>query len=408
MNDDNPSDQTSEYEVDFRKWAREQARLLREGRLDAIDAASIASELEDLTGNEEAAVRSSLGALMHGLLTWQFRPGMASPALRDKIETSRQTLLEHMESPSLREVAADHLENTFGGTMSVVLGDEGRPFVDAPYSCPYMLDQMIEPGFLPRPAPSPLIRFAERETVFAGRDALAHHIHRWQLATLDPGPMRARPGDRVFIRTTDDRPTLLDENTAAAFNAQTTADLDALRDRFDRPPPRLDFAGTIIASINTTDMPAFANVVGERFCALCRAMDWREIAVLPAVRRPILSEFTRKGYGDRRLREAGLDDEFTDAIVGPPDGFLRILGALFWIVRLKISAPQIVFSAAGSSVVGTLCQYANIHFECYDARERERLAAALPGSGFTIAEGGVCEAPFSKTGEIPGRYLDVR
>ena len=65
------------YETDLHAWAMEQAALLRAGRLDAVDAANVAEELED--GVHGALVPpddpAALAAAMERLLT---EPGFAA------------------------------------------------------------------------------------------------------------------------------------------------------------------------------------------------------------------------------------------------------------------------------------------------------------------------------------------
>jgi hypothetical protein len=50
--------ETSLYERDFCLWVEEQARLLKEGRLDQLDLANLVEEIEDLGIGEKKATSS--------------------------------------------------------------------------------------------------------------------------------------------------------------------------------------------------------------------------------------------------------------------------------------------------------------------------------------------------------------
>lgn len=59
---------------DLHGWAFEQARLLREGRFDLIDAANIAEEIEDVGKSEYRELESAFRVLVHHLLKWDYQP----------------------------------------------------------------------------------------------------------------------------------------------------------------------------------------------------------------------------------------------------------------------------------------------------------------------------------------------
>lgn len=63
-----PTAETTLYERDYYSWAREQARLLRERRLDQIDWENLAEEVEDLAGRHADALESHCETLIEHLL----------------------------------------------------------------------------------------------------------------------------------------------------------------------------------------------------------------------------------------------------------------------------------------------------------------------------------------------------
>jgi hypothetical protein len=66
---------TARYEDDGVAWSTEQARLLREGRLDLLDIAHLATEIEDVGQSEQRELANPMAVLLAHLLKWQMQPG---------------------------------------------------------------------------------------------------------------------------------------------------------------------------------------------------------------------------------------------------------------------------------------------------------------------------------------------
>ena len=59
-----PSVDATLYEADIVAWANEQARLLRAGRLDQLDVAHIAEEIEDVGKSEQRELANRIAVLL--------------------------------------------------------------------------------------------------------------------------------------------------------------------------------------------------------------------------------------------------------------------------------------------------------------------------------------------------------
>lgn len=64
------SDRTDGYKRDVYSWARAQARLIREGRFEEVDAANVAEEIESVGRSERSSLRSYLARVLQHLLKW--------------------------------------------------------------------------------------------------------------------------------------------------------------------------------------------------------------------------------------------------------------------------------------------------------------------------------------------------
>jgi hypothetical protein len=96
------------YEDDVAAWATEQARLLREGRLDQLDIEHLAEEIEDVGKSEQRELANRMALLLAHLLKWQMQPGRRGASWQITIRNQRRGIERRLnETPSLRPRLAD-------------------------------------------------------------------------------------------------------------------------------------------------------------------------------------------------------------------------------------------------------------------------------------------------------------
>ncbi len=138
------------YEKDFYAWAKENARLMREGRLSDIDIEHIAEELESMTRSEKRELISRLAVLMSHLLKWQFQQEKRSNSWKNTIDAQREDVSELLEdSPSLRHEIGDKLQKAYSKAKLLVAAETGMARERFPATCPYDLDQVLSEEFSP-------------------------------------------------------------------------------------------------------------------------------------------------------------------------------------------------------------------------------------------------------------------
>jgi hypothetical protein len=138
------------YEHDFLLWLEEQARLLRQGMLERLDAVNLAEEIEDLGIGAKKAVKSNLVIVLLHLLKHQFPPRRRSRSWRASIVEHRQRLRDDFRtSPSLRGYAREVVEEAYGDARERARAETGLPERMLPPNSPYTLEQVLDPGFLP-------------------------------------------------------------------------------------------------------------------------------------------------------------------------------------------------------------------------------------------------------------------
>ena len=128
----------------------ENAALLRAGKLDQIDAAHIAEELEDLGKSERRALGSRLRNLVKHLLKWEFQPERRTGSWRSSIGSARAEIAEILEdSPSLRPAASERLEKGYALARRNAIAETGMDADLFPELCPYGLEQVLSDAFWP-------------------------------------------------------------------------------------------------------------------------------------------------------------------------------------------------------------------------------------------------------------------
>ena len=83
---------TTTYENDIIAWAKEQAYLLRSGKLSVLDIEHIAEEIEDVGKSEQRELASRMAVLLAHLLKWQYQPERQSGSWQRAIKEQRRAI----------------------------------------------------------------------------------------------------------------------------------------------------------------------------------------------------------------------------------------------------------------------------------------------------------------------------
>lgn len=140
------------YETDFHAWAEKQAELLRARRFDELDLAHLIEEVADLATYQRHSVVSRARRILQHFLKLEYSP--ASEPRRGWKETivTQRTDLEERLTASLRQELAGALADTYGRARRDAVRDLKPDQVserDLPVACPYTLEQVLDPDWLP-------------------------------------------------------------------------------------------------------------------------------------------------------------------------------------------------------------------------------------------------------------------
>ncbi len=138
------------YDQDFYAWITRNVELLRSGHLSEVDAKHIAEELESMGKRDLRQLRSRLQVLTMHLLKWQYQRDLQSKSWLTTIDHQRdeiEALL--LDSPSLRTAMEDALAMIYPKAARDACRETGLPEAAFPATCPYRLDEIVDPNFLP-------------------------------------------------------------------------------------------------------------------------------------------------------------------------------------------------------------------------------------------------------------------
>jgi Domain of unknown function DUF29 len=138
------------YERDFCLWVEEQARLLKEGRLEQLDVVNLIDEIESLAISRKHAVTSNLVVILNHLLKHQYQPRRRSRSWLASIAEHRRRLRkEFQHAPSLRGYTREQFEECYRDGRRQALIETGLPENALPSAPTYTLEQTLDPDFLP-------------------------------------------------------------------------------------------------------------------------------------------------------------------------------------------------------------------------------------------------------------------
>ncbi len=138
------------YDRDFFAWTREQAGLLRAGRISEIDLENIAEEIESMGKTEKRELSSRLTVLLLHLAKWRFQPGLRGRSWRLGIESQRLDIADLLDdNPSLRPLLTEILGRAWRRASLEAQKETGFDASTFPSECPWTAEQALDEGFWP-------------------------------------------------------------------------------------------------------------------------------------------------------------------------------------------------------------------------------------------------------------------
>jgi DNA-binding transcriptional regulator YdaS (Cro superfamily) len=140
----------SGYDHDYHDWLTRQAALLAERRFADLDLDNLIDEIQALARSEKREIDNRLNVLLVHLLKWRHQPAQRSGGWVSTIIEQRARLLKRLqESPSLRAYPGEVLDEEYAIAREKAAAETGLRAATFPKTCPYTIDQVLDPDFLP-------------------------------------------------------------------------------------------------------------------------------------------------------------------------------------------------------------------------------------------------------------------
>ena len=136
------------YETDFYAWTLEQSILLKEGDFKHLDITNLVEEIESLGKQQRQELRNRLGVLIGHLLKWDYQPEKRSKSWQVTIQIQRREIEDILEdNPSLKSYLPEAIAKGHQAGLDLVRLETPLDYEDLPKTCPYSLEQLLDPGF---------------------------------------------------------------------------------------------------------------------------------------------------------------------------------------------------------------------------------------------------------------------
>jgi Domain of unknown function DUF29 len=138
------------YDRDFFAWSREQAELLRAGKLVEADIEHIAEEIDSMGRTEKRDLISRLNVLLLHLLKWRHQPGKRGPSWEASILNQRDQIADHLDdNPSLKPLLPQALASAYRRARRDAIAETGLAGSTFRDTCPWTVEEVLDEGFWP-------------------------------------------------------------------------------------------------------------------------------------------------------------------------------------------------------------------------------------------------------------------
>ena len=136
------------YEQDFYTWSLEQARLVRDGRWDAIDRENVAEEIESLGREQFAKLESALRVLLTHMLKWDHQPARRSRSWILSIKVQRIAVRRVMDAnPGLAPRIPEAIRFGYEAARVEAARETDLDEHIFPEQCPYSWEDIVARDF---------------------------------------------------------------------------------------------------------------------------------------------------------------------------------------------------------------------------------------------------------------------
>src|SRR5262249_39253015 len=129
---------------DLYSWLVEQARLVRDGRWEAVDQANLARELDGLAQEQFNGLESAMHAFLTNLLKVDHPAIRRSRGRVQSVQTQRQAVVDVLaRNPGLALRIPEAMAQCYRKARAEAANDVGLDESSFPAKCPYEWDEIV-------------------------------------------------------------------------------------------------------------------------------------------------------------------------------------------------------------------------------------------------------------------------
>ena len=142
------SGSAADHQRDLYSWLVEQARLVRDGRWQAIDQDNLAKEIERLAQQQFDTLASAIQGLLTHLLKWDHPAIRRSRGRVQSMQSQRQAVADVLvRNPGLAPRIPEALAHCYRKARAEAANDVGLDENSFPAKCPYEWDEIVAREF---------------------------------------------------------------------------------------------------------------------------------------------------------------------------------------------------------------------------------------------------------------------
>jgi len=139
------------YDTDYYKWTKQQAELLRCGRMTSLDIEHLVEELESMGARERRELVNRLVILLVHLLKWQFQPERRGNSWRRTIKAQRMEIADLLsDNPSLKSQMGSVLDRAYKKARFYAADETNLAETIFPNALPYSSDDLLNDDYWPQ------------------------------------------------------------------------------------------------------------------------------------------------------------------------------------------------------------------------------------------------------------------
>src|SRR5215475_1428764 len=141
-------DTATDHGRDLYSWLVEQARLVQDGRWEAVDQANLAREIEALAQEQFNRLESALHGLLTHLLKWDHPAIRRSRGRVQSLQAQRQSVVDVLaRNPGLKARVPEAMVQCYRKARAEAANEVGLDENSFPAKCPYEWDEIVARDF---------------------------------------------------------------------------------------------------------------------------------------------------------------------------------------------------------------------------------------------------------------------